>query len=267
MNVFAVCARAALGALVLMLLVTACAPPPSAKPPVTCDATSGGQAGAETQLRFVEATDTQVVLTFGASAASNDFGVPAFALELLEGSNAPRSYRLRVQGTSSLNPDGTSSYTGLKTLEPGGRTVRNISFVDESARQMLFNIALERLTCPHVASKTYVYGKSPRAQIVLTFGGASSLTLETVSDAVGGAPIGTAVQSSGVGYTPSAKIRITIGGRAVWDTTANADGTFDSGFWIPDREPGPYTVTATDGHGHVGTTTLRIMAVRYPKEG
>ena len=130
---------------------------------------------------------------------------------------------------------------------------------------MLFNVALERQACPHVASKTYVYGKSPRAQIVLTFGGASSLTLETVSDAVGGAPIGTPVQASGVGYAPSAKIRITIGGRAVWDTTANEDGTFDSGFWIPDREPGPYTVTATDGHGHVGRTTLRIMAVRYPK--
>ena len=57
----------------------------------------------------------------------------------------------------------------------------------------------------------------------------------------------------------------TSGGQAVWDTTANADGTFDSGFWIPDREPGPYTVTATDGRGHLGTTTLRIMAVRYPK--
>jgi hypothetical protein len=264
-NVSAVCARAARGALVLMLLVTACAPAPSAKPPVTCDATSGGHAGAETQLRFVEATDTQVVLTFGASAASNDFDVPAFALELLEGSNAPRSYRLRVDGTSSRNPDGTSSYTGQRTIEPGGRTVRNISFVDDTARQMIFNVALEREACPHVASKTYVYGKSPRAQIVLTFGGASSLTLETISDAVGGAPIGTAVQASGVGYAPSAKIRITIGGRAVWDTTANTDGTFDSGFWIPDREPGPYTVTATDGHGHVGTTTLRIMAVRYPK--
>jgi hypothetical protein len=262
MKVATVYARAALA---LLLLVTACAPAPTATLPVSCDAASDGQAGVETQLRFVEATDTQVVLTFGASAASTDFGVPAFALELLEGSNAPRSYRLRVRGTSSLNPDGSSSYTGLKTVEPGGRTVRNISLVSESARQMQFNIALERPACPFVASKTYVYGKSPRAQIVLTFGGASSLTLETVSDAVGGAPIDTPVQASGAGYAPSAKIRITIGGRAVWDTTANADGTFDSGFWIPEREPGSYTVTATDGRGHVGTTTLRIMAVRFPK--
>ena len=252
-------------ALSVLLLVTACAPVGTSRLPVSCDGTSGGQTGAETQLRFVEATDAQIVLTFGASSASNDFGVPAFTLELLEGSNAPRSYRLRVNGTSSLHPDGTSSYTGQRTIEPGGRTVRNISFVNETARQVLFNIALERQACPHVASKTYVYGKSPRAQIVLTFGGASSLTIETISDAVGGAPIGTPVQASGVGYAPSAKIRITIGGRAVWDTTANEDGTFDSGFWIPDREPGLYTVTATDGHGHTGTSTLRIMAVRYPK--
>jgi len=261
----AVRARQTQAALALLLVLAACAPAATTRLPVSCEAASGGQAGAETQLRFVEATDTQVVLTFGASASSNDFAVPAFALELLEGSNAPRSYRLRVNGASSLNPDGTASYTGQRTIEPGGRTVRNISFVDDTARRMIFNVALERQACPHVASKSYVYGKSPRAQIVLTFGGASSLTLETVSDAVGGAPIGTAVQASGVGYGPSAKIRITIGGRAVWDTIANADGTFDSGFWIPDREPGPYTVTATDGQGHIGTTTLRIMAVRYPK--
>jgi hypothetical protein len=252
-------------ALSLLLLVTACAPAGTTQLPVSCDGTSGGQALAETQLRFVEASDTQIVLTFGASSASNDFGVPAFTLELLEGANAPRSYRLRVKGTSSQNPDGTSSYTGLRTIEPGGRTVRNISFVNETAREMLFNVALERQACPHVASKTYVYGKSPRAQIAITFGGASSLTIETVSDAVGGAPIGTPVQASGLGYAPSAKIRITIGGRAVWDTTANEDGTFDSGFWIPDREPGLYSVTATDGHGHTGTSTLRIMAARYPK--
>ena len=70
----------------MLLLVTACAPAPTAKLPVSCEAASGGQAGAQTQLRFVEATDTQVVLTFGASAASNDFGVPAFALEYLAGS-------------------------------------------------------------------------------------------------------------------------------------------------------------------------------------
>jgi len=264
-KVRAACERQTLAALSVLLLLSACAPAATSKLPVSCGPTSGGQAGAQTQLRFVEANDTQIVLTFGASAASNDFGVPAFAIEPLEGANAPRSFRLHVDGTSSLNPDGTSSYTGLKTLEPGGRTVRNVSLVDESARRMLFNIALERQTCPHVASKTYVYGKSPRAQIVLTFGGASSLTIETISDAVGGAPVGTAVQASGVGYAPSAKIRITIGGRAVWDTTANADGTFDSGFWIPDREPGPYTVTATDGQGHIGTTTLRVMAVRYPR--
>lgn len=265
MRVPAVCAHRMRGALALLVLLTACAPAATSTLPVSCAGTNGGQAGAEAQLRFVEASDTQIVLTFGASSASNDFGVPAFALEPLEGSNAPRSYRLRVNGTSSLNPDGTTSYTGLRTIEPGGRTVRNISLVEDTARRMVFTVALERQACPHVASKTYVYGKSPRAQIVLTFGGASSLTLETVSDAVGGAPIGTPVQASGAGYTPSAKIRITIGGRAVWDTTASEDGTFDSGFWIPEREPGLYTVTATDGRGRLGTTALRIMAVRYHK--
>jgi len=248
--------------LAIVLLVTACAPTPTAKLPVTCGAVNAGLAGAETQLRFVEASDTQVVLTFGASSASNVFDVPAFELIPLEGTSAPRAYRLRVNGTSTLNPDGTASYRGLKGLEPGGRTVRGITLIDETSRVMTFTVLLERDVWPFVATRSYVYGKSPRAQIALTFNGASALTLETVSDVVGGAPIGSAVQASGAGYEPSSRITITIGGRRVWDTTANADGTFDSGFWIPDREPDVYTVTATDGHGHVGTTTLRVMAQR-----
>jgi hypothetical protein len=249
-------------ALAILVLLAACAPTPTAKLPITCGTTNGGHAGAETQLRFVEASDTQIVLTFGASAASNVFDVPAFELVPLEGTSARRAYRLRVTGTSTLNPDGTPSYHGLRGLEPGGRTVRGITLIDETSRVTTFTVLLERDICPFVAAKAYQYGKSPRAQIALTFGGASALTLETVSDVVGGAPIGTAVQASGVGYEPSSKISITLGGRRVWDTTANADGTFDSGFWIPDREPGLYTVTATDGHGHVGTTTLRVMAQR-----
>ncbi len=240
--------------MLVVALLAACAPMPIATLPVTCGTSTGGRADAETQLRFVEANDTEIVLTFGASSASNVFDIPAFELVPLD--------RLRVRGTSTRNPDGTLSYNGLRGIEPGGRTVRGITLIDESERVVTFTILLERDTCPFVAAKTYQYGKSPRAQIALSFGGASSLTLETVSDVVGGAPIGTAVQASGAGYEPSSKISIAIGGRHVWDTTANADGTFDSGFWIPDREPDLYTVIATDGHGHVGRTTLRIMAQR-----
>jgi len=247
------------------VLVVACAPAPTAKLPLTCGGTTGGLAGAETQLRFVEASDTEIVLTFGASSASNVFDVPAFELAPLAGAGSPRAYRLKVSGTSTLNPDGTASYRGLRGLEPGGRTVRAIDLIDESARVVTFTVALERDVCPFVAAKVYTYGKSPRAQIALTFGGASALTLETISDAVGGAPIGTPVQGSGAGYEPSSKISITIGGRLVWETTANADGTFDSGFWIPDREPGLYTRPTSDGLGHVGTTALRVMAQRTKK--
>jgi hypothetical protein len=253
------------GLAIVLVLLASCAPTPASKLPLTCGATTGGHAGAETQLRFVEASDTEIVLTFGASAESNVFDVPAFELIPLEGAGAARAYRLRVTGASTLNPDGTASYRGLKGLEPGGRTVRAINLIDESARVVTFTVLLERDVCPFVAAKAYEYGKSPRAQIALTFGGASALTIETISDAVGGAPIGTPVQGSGAGYEPSSKITITLGGRRVWDTTANADGTFDSGFWIPDRDPGLYTVTATDGHGHIGTTTLRVMAQRTKK--
>jgi hypothetical protein len=251
-----------LRSLLLAAALVACSTPPIGALPVTCDASQGGRAGTQTQLRFVEATDNQVVLTFGASSESNDFDVPAFTLEQLDGTTAPRAYRLRVNGTSTLNPDGTASYTGLKVIEPGSNTVRGIAFVDEARRAMTFVVTLERVACPFIAARQYQYGKSPRAQIVLTFGGASSLTLETVSDVVGGAPNGTPVMATGIGYTPGATIRLKIDGKQIWDTVANADGSFDSSFWIPERDPGLYTVVATDGRGHTGTTTLRVMAKR-----
>src|SRR5436309_3396569 len=200
-------------ALLLMLVVVACAPTPTTQLPVTCGATTGGHAGAETQLRFVEASDTEIVLTFGASSASNVFDIPAFELTPLEGAGSPRAYRLRVSGSSTLNPDGTASYRGLRGLEPGGRTVRAIDLIDESARVVTFTVALEREVCPFVAAKIYQYGKSPRAQIALTFNGESALTLETISDAVGGAPIGTPVQGSRAGV-PRCTSRIRGSGRS-----------------------------------------------------
>jgi hypothetical protein len=251
--------------LILALILAGCGPaafrPPSASLPTTCGGSHGGSGTAQTQLRFVEASDTQVVLTFGASSASNDFDVPAFSLEPLEGTTAPRAYRLRISGTSSLNPDGTPSYRGLGTIEPGGRTVRGITFVDDAARSMTFTVTLERQACPFVGAKTYQYGKSPRAQIVLTFG-ASSLTIETSADVAGGAEVGTPVQASGIGYAPSSKIRVAVAGTQVFDTVANDDGTFDAGFWIPDHEPGLYDVAATDDQGHTGYTTVLVMARR-----
>ena len=56
----------------ILVLLAACTPTPTAKLPLTCGATTGGHAGAETQLRFVEASDSEIVLTFGAGALSLD---------------------------------------------------------------------------------------------------------------------------------------------------------------------------------------------------
>jgi hypothetical protein len=245
-----------------MLLCAACIPPATTPLPASCEGTQGGTAGAETQLRFLEATDSQIVITFGPSAESNVFGMPAFSLEPLEGTSAPRAYRLRVTGTSSRNPDGTPSYDGPRSVEPGSRTVRALRFIDESRRTMTFTVLLEKAACPFVAARTYVYGKSPRAQIALTFDNVGSLTVETQSDDFGGAEIGTAVQASGMGYAPGSTVTLWLDGRQLHQTLAGPDGAFDAGLFVPEREPGLYTVTADDGHGRIGRTPLRVMVRR-----
>ena len=249
--------------LVVALVVVACAEPKPSPLPATCDTRQGGRAGAQAQLRFVDVTDSQVVLTFGPSAEPGEFDVPPFQLERLEGTSAPRAYRVHVSGASSVNPDGTTSYNGLPDVEIGTRTVRALHLIDEARRAMTFTVLLERVTCPFVGARSYVYGKSPRAQIVLTFNDAGSLSIETQSDVSGGAEVGTPAQASGMGYSPGSTVKIGLGGREIHETTADTAGAFDTGFWIPEREPGLYAVTASDGRGRVGMTMLRVM-VRRP---
>src|SRR5258706_12336641 len=106
------------GLATFLVLLASCAPAPTAKLPLTCGPTTGGLAGAETQLRFVEASDTEIVLTFGAAAPSHVFNVPAFQLTPLDGAAAARADRLAVKGTATRTPDRPARYSGPTELAP-----------------------------------------------------------------------------------------------------------------------------------------------------
>ena len=243
-------------ALATALLAASCTPTPFA-----C-AASGGVLGVETQLRFVDANDGQVVFTFGPSPVSNAFGVPTYPVERVDGASGLPALRVVFQGTSVRYPDGSTSYDGPLLIGVSGRNVLEVELAKDVDRAMTWTVTPQG-GCPRVAAKTYVYGKSPRAQVALTFGGMSAFTLETTSDFIG-TPQDTPVQASGIGFAPNAMIVITAGGAKLWDTTSDADGAFDSGFNIGYPAPGVYSVSASDARGHRGVTRLTVILPTNP---
>jgi len=224
----------------------------------SCAASSGGQPGVDAQLRFLDANDGQVIFTFGASPLSNTFGVPSYTIEQATGPDGLTALRIRFQGASMRYPDGTTSYNGPLRIAVRGHDVLSVALSADVDRTSTWMVTPQG-SCPVVASKTYVYGKSPRAQLALTFGGSAAFTLESTSDYIG-APQDTPVQASGLGFAPASTIVIAAAGKQIWDTASNPDGTFDSGFNIGYLDPGIYEVTASDGHGHRGATRLTVIA-------
>lgn len=239
-----------------LLVASGCVPAVGA-----CGA-SGGLADADVQLRFVDVNDGQVVFTFGPSPLSNRFGVPSYSVEPVTAETGLRELRVTFHGAALRYPDGTTSYDGPLRSGVEGRNVLAVELAWGSERTTAWTVTPAG-GCPRVAAKTYVYGKSPRAQVALTFGGMSAFTLETTSDFLG-APQDTPVLASGIGYAPDATIVIAAAGEKLWDTTSDRDGNFDSGFNIGYPPPGVYTVSATDVGGHRGVTRLVVILSTNP---
>ena len=246
-------------AVALASLLVACGQPSS-----PCATITGGRSGVQAQLVFVNVSEGRVAFTFGVSAASNVFDVPAFRIESAAapdagGASDVGSLILRFDGASMRNPDGTPSYLGPTTLAPAQEVVREVALLDDANRSMRWRLRLSRAVCPRVATKAYQHGKTGRAQVFVLFGVTSAFTLETSPISRDGALVGTGMQASGVGFAPSSTVTFKIGDQTIWGTTTNPDGTFDTGLFVPNLPPATYTVTASDAAGHSAPAHLRIV--------
>lgn len=138
---------------------------------VACQAASGGQAGSQAQLVAIRVAHQpgfdRVVFEFGPSTAPGSSGIPSYRIEPASsfrgtsGLAVPVSGNLflaaRFQNASTRNPDGTASYTGPDSIQPGTPLVREVKLVDDFERVMLWGIGLEKPTglqelgCPRVS--------------------------------------------------------------------------------------------------------------------
>ena len=233
-----------------------------------CPATSGGESGTEAQLRYVDVGEGQVTFTFGPSAASDVFGVPRFTVTETAVGLPPEldtgTHRLSVAfaGASEFNPDLSSSYQGATLLvPPGDGLVREAVVTGDSGRQMSWAVVLGSARCPEVTTHAYVWGKSPRAQVTLTFAQRAWITAEHPATYVG-SPILAPVLVTGLGFVPRSPLTVRLAGEVV--TTADADdkGGVEASFFVPKRQPGVYELSVSDATGRRASRPLTITDER-----
>ncbi len=237
--------------LVIVLVAVAALVAANAVPTVagSCPPLEGGGSRGRTQVRFLDARDDHVTFTFGRSAGA-DFDIPHYRVVQLESDH--RAFRARFGGSSTVNPDGTPSIEGLTRIQPEDRLLREVRFVEDRDGDSVWDVAAADTVCPRVALKSYVVGTFPRVQLILSFGNASSITLEP------NPPLGPQIWVSGAGFAPSSSVRIALGGSAVDRAPTAPDGTFEKGLFVYDLEPGIYRVTARDARGHSASNQLTV---------
>jgi hypothetical protein len=229
-----------------------------------CGPIAGGADGVSVQLRYVDIGERQLTFTFGPSAASNAFGVPRFELAFQNTTPPPEldtgSRRLDVafHGASGFNPDLTPSYRGSSLLVPSTPGVlREAAVTQDSAALLSWRLMLQRPECPTVTTNSYVWGKSPRVQVTITFGQRAWITAEHPATYVG-APILAPVFVAGRGFVPRSKLYLSLGEQDLDPAEADGEGRIETSIFIPKMLPGIYDLSVTDDSGRRATYRLRV---------
>lgn len=231
---------------------------------IECDPIVGGGDGIAAQLRYVDIGDRQMTFTFGPSASSDVFGVPHFELALRNATPPPEldtgTKRLEIafHGASGFNPDLTPSYRGSSLLvPPGSGILREADLTQDSAGLLSWRLMLERSACPTVTTNSYVWGKSPRAQVTITFGQQAWITAEHPATYVG-APILAPVLVVGRGFMPRSKLFLRLGDHDLDPADADDDGRIETSIFVPKILPGIYELSVTDASGRRATYRLLV---------
>jgi hypothetical protein len=229
-----------------------------------CDPIVGGADGIAAQLRYVDIGDRQLTFTFGPSATSDVFGIPRFELAYQNTTPPPEldtgSRRLDIafHGASGFNPDLTPSYRGSSLLVPSSPgLLREAAVTQDSSALMSWRLMLQRAECATVTTNSYVWGKSPRAQVTITFGQRAWITAEHPATYVG-APILAPVFLAGRGFVPGSKLYLRLGEQELDPSEADGDGRIETSIFVPKMLPGIYDLSVTDDSGRRATYRLLV---------
>jgi hypothetical protein len=213
----------------------------------------GGSLSAQTQMQHLYVGDRSVTFSF-VNSTLGKFDIPSYAAQR----DSDGSVLLTFHGASTLQPDGTPSYTGpTKLASP--QQGEDVSLIDDGNRMMRWRILSDTNLCPRVSTLRYWTGSYSKALIIVTFGDVSTLTLEQTAR-----PSKAPIWVNGSGFAAGRVVTITAAGETLRETTADRAGTFSSAIYTPETSPGDYVVVARDDAGHRAETTLTVLPGLWP---
>ena len=124
---------------------------------------------------------------------------------------------------------------------------------------MRWRIATASAFCPKLEELRYWRGTFSNAQLVLTFGPTSTLTIDP-DMRPGGAP----AWVNGTAFAPQSQVILTVADEVLRETQTDAAGRFESAIYVPKIPPGRYVLVARDSAGHVAQAPLTVIPGLWP---
>jgi hypothetical protein len=142
---------------------------PGSTPATACPERTGGATNTQAQLTAIRIAHNpgfdRVVFEFGPSTAPGVYGMPAYRIAVATSLSGPSGqpvpiegsalFGVRFQNASTVDPNGTRTYTGATSLKPTTTPlVKEVRLVEDFERVLVWGIGLARLQCPTLLSLT-----------------------------------------------------------------------------------------------------------------
>jgi len=136
---------------------------PGSTPATACPERTGGASTNQAQLTAIRIAHNpgfdRVVFELGPSTAPGVYGMPPYRVAVTTSLSGPSGqpvpiegsalFGVRFQNASTMDPNGTRTYTGATSLKPTTTPlVKEVRLVEDFERVMVWGIGLARLQCP-----------------------------------------------------------------------------------------------------------------------
>ena len=137
---------------------------PGSTPATACPERTGGATANQAQLTAIRIAHNpgfdRVVFEFGPSTVPGGvYGMPPYRIAVATSLSGPSGqpvpiegsalFGVRFQNASTVDPNGTRTYTGAMSLKPTTTPlVKEVRLVEDFERVMVWGIGLSRLQCP-----------------------------------------------------------------------------------------------------------------------
>jgi hypothetical protein len=136
---------------------------PGSTPATACPERTGGVANAQVQLTAIRIAHNpgfdRLVFEFAPSTVPGGvYAMPPFRVAVATSLSGPSGqpvpiegsalFGVRFQNASTVDPNGTRTYTGANSLKPTTPLIKEVRLVEDFERVLVWGVGLQRLQCP-----------------------------------------------------------------------------------------------------------------------